>query len=181
MTLVRNLLRGVEASTLGTLAMDTELYCRYRKGGGHTPFVAWETSDGIQGWDEAPAPALVGRQFVERLTGRNVSPGHARTLNNVTHWALGLAAGAVYGLLASVRRARLRWGLPFGAAVWAHGYVVLPRLGVYQEIWKYDRKTLAKDLSAHLVFGATTAAAFSLLPTGGERHPPVPTTRRRSS
>jgi hypothetical protein len=54
-------------------------------------------------------------------------------------------------------------GPPFGAAVWSGGYVVLPLFGVYEPIWKYDLKTLGKDLSAHLVFGATTSAAFWLL------------------
>ena len=57
------------------------------------------------------------------------------------------------------------YGLPFGAAVWASGYVVLPLLGVYKPIWKYDLETLEKDLSAHLVFGTATAAAYSLLTT----------------
>ena len=54
-------------------------------------------------------------------------------------------------------------GLPFGFAVWANGYVVLPLFGVYKPIWKYDLKTLAKDLCGHLVFGSTTAATYSLL------------------
>ena len=54
------------------------------------------------------------------------------------------------------------YGVPFGAAVWAGGYVVLPLLGVYKPIWKYDFETLRKDLSAHLVFGTATAAAFCL-------------------
>jgi len=56
--------------------------------------------------------------------------------------------------------------LPFGAAVWASGYVVLPLLGVYKPIWKYDFETLRKDLSAHLVFGTATAVAFRLLSHG---------------
>jgi hypothetical protein len=46
--------------------------------------------------------------------------------------------------------------------VWASGYVVLPLLGAYKPIWKYDATTLEKDLTAHLVFGTATAAAFSL-------------------
>ena len=58
------------------------------------------------------------------------------------------------------------YGLPFGAAVWAGGYVVLPALGAYQPIWKYDLETLGKDLSAHLVFGTATAATFRLLSHG---------------
>ena len=64
--------------------------------------------------------------------------------------------------------------LPFGAAVWASGYVVLPLLGVYKPIWKYDFETLRKDLSAHLVFGTTTAATFALLTNA------VPTNHRSS-
>lgn len=46
--------------------------------------------------------------------------------------------------------------------MWALGYVVLPQAGLYKQIWKYDVETLAKDLSAHLAYGAVTAA-FSLI------------------
>ena len=63
-----------------------------------------------------------------------------------------------------LRSPRLRYGPPFGAGVWATGYVVLPALGVYHPIWEYDLTTLGKDLSAHLVFGLGTAAAFRVLP-----------------
>ena len=160
-TMLESIIRGVEASALGTLAMDTVLYRRYRIGGGREAFGAWESSDGLGSWDGAPAPALVAKRILERVTGHEVTPRHARLLNNVTHWAFGLAAGAGYGLLVGSRRSKARYGLPFGAAVWAGGYVVLPRLGVYEEIWRYDRQTLEKDLSAHLVFGIATAAAFS--------------------
>ena len=41
--------------------------------------------------------------------------------------------------------------------------------GVYDDIWKYDRRTLRRDLSAHLLFGATTATAFSLMTTPTRR------------
>ena len=53
--------------------------------------------------------------------------------------------------------------MPFGATVWATGYVVLPEAGLYQPIWKYDAKTLAWDLSAHLACGAGTGTTFWLL------------------
>jgi len=95
---------------------------------------------------------------------REVPPRYARALNNLTHWGFGLAAGAGYGLLmSSGRKPRIAYGPPFGAAVWANGYVVLPLLGVYEPIWRYDLQTLGKDLRAHLVFGTTTAAAFRLI------------------
>jgi hypothetical protein len=35
--------------------------------------------------------------------------------------------------------------------------------GLYKPIQDYDRETLAKDLTAHLVYGTTAAAALRLL------------------
>jgi hypothetical protein len=159
-----SILRGVAASALGTLAMDALLYRRYRRDGGKAAFPDWESSKGLESWDDAPAPALVAKQLLERVLGHELSPRYARFLNNATHWGFGLANGAGYGLLLASRpKPKVWYGLPFGATVWASGYVVLPRFGVYQPIWEYDVETLAKDLSAHLVFGTATAAAFSLL------------------
>jgi hypothetical protein len=159
-----SIVRGAAASALGTLAMDALLYRRYRRGGGNAAFPGWESSEGLEGWDDAPAPALVAKQLLERVLGHELSPRYARLLNNATHWGFGLANGAGYGLLVGSRRKpRVWYGLPFGAAVWANGYVVLPRFGVYKQIWEYDIETLAKDLSAHLAFGTATAATFRLL------------------
>jgi hypothetical protein len=164
---VDSILRGVAASALGTLAMDALLYRRYRQGGGDAVFPAWESSEGLVSWENAPGPALVAKRFLEDVLGHDVSPRYARVLNNATHWGFGLATGAGYGfLLGSGRKPNVRYGPPFGAAVWASGYVVLPLLGVYQPIWKYDLETLGNDLSAHLVFGTATAAAFRLLAHG---------------
>lgn len=154
---------GVAASAVGTLAMDGSLYRRYRHGGGDTAFPAWETSEGLGSWDKAPAPALVAKRFLEHVLNHEVPPKYARFLDNATHWGFGLATGAAYGLVLGSHNPKVWYGLPFGAAVWAGGYVVLPLLGVYQPIWKYDFSTLRNDLGAHLVFGTTTAASFCLL------------------
>jgi hypothetical protein len=35
---------------------------------------------------------------------------------------------------------------------------------LYKPIWKYDAETLAKDLSAHLVYGLAPATALRVLP-----------------
>jgi hypothetical protein len=158
-----SLVRGVDAGALGTLAMDTLLYRRYQDGGGTSPFPAWESSEDVEGWEHAPAPALVAKKVIETVTRRPVPAHYARFLNNVMHWGFGLGQGAAYGLLLRSWKSRVWYGLPFGAAVWAGGYAILPRLGVYEDIWKYDLETLAKDLSAHLVFGTATAAAFLIL------------------
>jgi hypothetical protein len=159
-----SILRGVAASAFGTLAMDALLYRRFRRDGGDVAFADWESSKGLVSWGNAPAPALVAKRFLEDALQHDLSPRYARLLNNATHWGFGLANGAGYGLvLGSLQQAKVWYGLPFGAAVWASGYVVLPLLGVYEPIWKYDLETLGKDLSAHLVYGTATAAAFDLL------------------
>ena len=156
--------RAVAAAAPGTLAMDASLYRRYRHDGGNAAFPGWESSEGLVSWENAPGPALAAKVLLEGVFKREISPRYARFLNNATHWGFGLAAGAAYGLLlGSRRRTKVWYGLPFGAAVWASGYVLLPVLGVYKPIWKYDLETLAKDLSAHLVFGTATAAAYSIL------------------
>jgi hypothetical protein len=170
MSALDSILRGVAASALGTLAMDGLLYRRYRHAGGHAAFPAWESSEGLVSWENAPAPARVAKRFLEDALGHDVSPRYARVLNNATHWGFGLATGAGYGLLVGSRqKPKLWYGLPFGAGVWASGYVVFPLLGVYEPIWKYDLETLGNDLSAHLVFGTATAAGFRLLRHGEVR------------
>ena len=163
MSAIDPILRGVAASTVGTLAMDASIYRRYRHDGGTEPFPAWEFSEGLTSWERAPAPARVARRFLQRALKRDVPPRYVRLLNNATHWGFGLAAGAGYGLLVGSRQTRVWYGIPFGASVWAGGYVVLPQLGIYEQIWKYDVKTLRKDLTTHLVFGTATATAFWLL------------------
>jgi len=164
LTTVGSIVRGVAASAVGTLAFDAWLYRDYRHGGGDAAFPAWESSAGLTSWDDAPAPALVAKRALDAVLGHELSPRHARLLNNATHWGFGLANGAAYGLLMASRRPKLRYGPPFGAAVWLNGYVVLPLLGVYKPIWEYDLETLWKDLRAHLVFGTATATAFKELP-----------------
>ena len=69
-----------------------------------------------------------------------------------------------YGAVAiRLSRRSLLGRLALGPVAWLASYVILPLAGVYEPIWKYDAKTLAKDLSAHLVYGAVTAAAFAAL------------------
>ena len=156
--------RGVVAGTVATLAMDTLLYVRYKRGGGKDTFLAWEFSADVKDWADAPAPAQVGRRLFEGLLQKKIPDKYAALVNNITHWGFGIAAAAQYGLLAgSIPRPKVRYGLPFGAGVWATGYVVLPAAGLYKPIWEYDRVMLAKDLSAHLLYGATTAATFAAL------------------
>jgi hypothetical protein len=161
---IRAVAAGLAAGTVGTAAMDTLLYARYRRSDGKSPFLRWEFSADVLSWDQAPAPAHVGKRLFEGLFRRALPDGRAARVNNLTHWGYGIATGIPYGIVVgSLRTQRVGYGLLFGAAVWGTSYVVLPAAGLYQPIWKYDRWTLAKDLSAHLVYGLTTAASFKLL------------------
>jgi hypothetical protein len=164
-TPVGAVVRGVVSGTVGTAAMDTLLFARYRRGGGAESGFAWESSAGVTSWEEAPAPAHVGKRLVEGLFGIQLQPSRARLVNNTMHWAYGILNGAIFGIVAkSLPRSRVGYGLPFGAAVWVGDYVILPAAGLYKPIWEYDVKTLADDLSAHLVFGLATAGTLRLLP-----------------
>ena len=153
---------GLAASAVGTLAMDLVWFARYRAKGGTDRFPGWEFSSTVTDWDTAPAPAHVGKRLVEGLFQCELPASRAGLMNNVMHWGYGMVAGGVpYGIVAgSLAAPRTRYGLLFGTAFWLGGYIVLPAAKLYQPLWKYDARTLANDLSAHLVYGLTTAALF---------------------
>jgi hypothetical protein len=154
---------GFLAGAAGTVALDAVHYLKYRRTGGTKSPLAWEFAP-VQSWEQAPDPGQVARRVIEGFTQRKLPDRWAFPISTAMHWAYGPGAAAAYGILAgSLRRPRAAYGLPFGAAVWAAGYVVLPEGGLYKPIWDYDAQTLAWDLSAHLAYGATTGAAFRLL------------------
>jgi hypothetical protein len=157
-------LRGVLAGAAGTAIMDAVWYARYRNDGGTSGFPEWETAAGLDSFQDAPAPAQVGKRVVEGLRQRELKPQAARLVTNLVHWGYGIAWGAAYGIVAgSTRRPRATDGLIFGPVVWSTAYLVLPQTGIYQPIRHYDAKTLWKDASAHLAYGVGTAAIFKLL------------------
>jgi len=156
--------RGLIAAAVGTTAMDLLLFWRYQRDSGEDDFLAWEFSSGLSSWEQAPAPAQVGKRLVEGLFQIELPAERVPLVNNITHWGYGIMGGAQYGIVAgSLSRPRVLYGIPFGATVWASSYVILPLAHLYEPIWKYDLATLADDLSAHLVYGLTTAVAFDLL------------------
>lgn len=162
---------GAVAGAVGTLAMDLLWYRRYRRGGGGDGFAAWELSAGTAGFDQVGAPGKLGRKLANAFLHRDPPRERAGLVNDAVHWATGSQWGAVLGavgVLAGRRRGRPVPGLGavgplLGAAAFATAYAVLPRLGLYQPISEYDRETLRDDLTAHLVFGTATGAAYALI------------------
>jgi len=113
-------------------------------------------------WHLGPTPDTTA--ITEGFTHQELPDRWAWLTSTVAHWAYGSSAAALYGIVAgSLRRPHALYGLPFGAVVWATGYVVLPEAGIYKPIWEYDAKTLAADLSGHLAYGAGTGVTFWLL------------------
>jgi hypothetical protein len=115
-------------------------------------------------WEEASAPGKMGEKLERLVIGRSPPDSWARATTNLMHWATGIGWGVQYGVLAATT-ARHPWirALALGPVAWGASYVILPVAGVYQPIWKYDARTLAEDLSAHLVFGGATSASFAAL------------------
>jgi hypothetical protein len=160
----RRLAGGALAGTVGTAAMDALLYRRYRRDGGQDSAWRWESADGVTSWDAASAPGRLGEKVERLVTGHPPPDRWARPTTNAVHWATGAGWGLQYGALAGVMsQHRFLQALALGPVVWLAGYVVLPLAGVYEPIWKYDARTLGQDLSAHLVYGLATSAAFAAL------------------
>lgn len=160
----RDVVWGLLAGAAGTAAMDTLLYFRYRRAGGSEGPLEWEFSSGVDSWDDVSAPGLVGKRVLKGILRREAPDHWARSTQNIMHWATGMGWSAEFGLISgSANRRSWTGGLVLGPVVWLSGYVVLPLANIYQPIWDYDTKTLAKDLSAHVVYGATTGAAFAAL------------------
>jgi hypothetical protein len=158
----RRLALGAVAGAVGTAAMDLLLYRRYRHGDGKDSLWQWEFAGGVMGWDDASAPGQLG-QKLERVVMRRPPPDRwARTTTNLMHWATGIGWGIQYGVLAGrMSRHRVIAALALGPVAWLASYAILPLAHVYKPIWKYDARTLADDLSAHLVYGGATSVALA--------------------
>lgn len=160
--LTARIARGVVAGVAGTLAMDLLWWSRYRRGGGDGGFADWEFATGTTSFEQAPAPGKVGQRAAE-IVGVDLPDEVAGTTTNVVHWLTGVGYGTAHAMLNDGRRRGLPRGLLTGAGAFANSYATLGALGVYEPIWEYDGDTLAKDLSAHLLFGAATGLAYAAL------------------
>jgi Protein of unknown function (DUF1440) len=115
-------------------------------------------------WAEAPAPAQLAKRVSEGVFSRRLTKKQAPAATAVLHWAYGTGLGALYGLVQSTARPpKAAHGVAFGTAVWAWAYVMLPALKIYEPIWRYPPKTLAIDLSYHLVYGLSLAGVYEVI------------------
>ena len=88
-----------------------------------------------------------------------------------SHFAYGAACGALYGALSgeAMDERPLLAGAGFGVAVWAASYLGwLPAAGILSPATEHPARRNALMIAAHLVWGATAAAALSGLAGEGE-------------
>ena len=157
--------RGLLAGVVGTAVMtgwqklSMKIQSSGGDGGGEAPDDPWE---------QASAPAQVGRRIIEGVFHKEASPDLIPLLTQGMHWAYGTGWGAAYGVLAGStdNRRPLRHGITFGVGVWAMSYLQLVPLGLYQPPWKSPPGQLAMDLSYHLAYGAGTGLAYALVGRG---------------
>ncbi len=141
--------------------MDLLWYQRYKQDGGSRDFAGWEFASDADSWEKAPAPAQVGHLVAKQVTGKDLqASAWASTMNNVVHWLTGAGWGAVYGGLKTFSDPDT---IPFTTLVWGLPYVALVPPRIYKPIWEYDVETIAKDYSAHILYGLSLAALYKAL------------------
>ena len=162
-------LAGATAGAVGTLAMDLLWWSRSRRAGSDAAFGEWEFSGATESFDDAAAPAKLGRK-VAGAVGVTIPDERAGLTNDVVHWMTGPAYGALGAVAgAAVGIPPLAAGVASGVVAFGTAYTVLPALGLYDWAWEYDRETLTKDLTAHLTFGAVTGLVMSAAARAGHR------------
>ncbi|MFV0260166.1 MAG: hypothetical protein ACK5PP_17150 [Acidimicrobiales bacterium] len=158
--------RGVVAGVVGTAAMDALWYVRYRRADGDAGPLRWEFG-GVEGWDDVSSPGQVGDLALTAVLGRRPPDRWAQPTQNLVHLSTGVGWGKLYALVTGARstgRGMVAGGGPLlGLAAWLTAYMVLPIVGVYKPMWRYDAKTLGSDLGAHLMFGSVTGLTLALV------------------
>ncbi len=152
---------GALAGAIATVAMDLVWYGRYRRGGGEDGPLAWEFAGSVDSFDEASAPGQVGKRLANTV-GIELPDSAAGTTTNAMHWLTGAGYGIAHAVLLA-GRPPLLGGVATGVGAVANSYATLGAMGIYEPIWRYDIDTLAKDISAHLVFGVATSFAYRAL------------------
>ena len=152
---VRGAVLGAIAGAVGTIAMDALLYMRARKAGGEGRGSRRGSSPtASRTGTRHPRPARSAARS-KRWSVVKIHPTSGPVRRPTSSTGSPAGWGAQYGFLAGTSRRRVfAFGLLLGPAAWLSSYVVLPLAKVYKPIWEYDKKVLADDLSAHMVYGA---------------------------
>lgn len=118
----------------------------------------------LRGSEPSTIPAEVGKRVIRGVFHRRFDDDQTSALNNAMHWAYGTSWGAVYALTDGLGGLPvLPRGLAFGTTVWGASLIELPAMKLAPPVWEYPPLELVLDVSYHLVYGATVAAAYAAL------------------
>lgn len=154
-----NLVSGAIAGAAATWAMGKVTDYWYQ----HEDKEAREREDNAREGETAYA---VAAEKAANLAGASLSEKDRKLYGSQIHWALGIAAGALYGLLRDrVPQAALARGLAFGAAFWllvdeGANYA----LGLTPGPTAFPWQAHARGFAGHLVYGAVADATLAALP-----------------
>lgn len=154
---------GAAAGAAGTAAMDLLWFRRAKASGTEDNFGDWEFSGDTKSFNDAGAPAQVGRKAASAV-GVDLPDEAAGTTTDLVHWMTGAGWGVGGSLLSTATGLNpLGAGVAAGAMAFVGAYTILPALGLYDPIWEYGGKTLWKDATAHATYGAVAGLALTAI------------------
>lgn len=109
---------------------------------------------------DPPAPESAARAATRVLVGTRLDGNYAMPGASFVHYAVGAAAGGVYGALAEGRPEVTRWkGTAFGiVSATVVDQILVPLFGFAKPAWRYSLATHAYGYASHVVFGVATEA-----------------------
>lgn len=160
-SLVADIVDGAIAGAIATWVMGkatTVLYERENKTARHQED---EARNGKTAYGVAVEKAAA-------LTGTPLSDDQREQYGQAIHWALGIGAGAAYGVLRSrVDASSAAGGLLFGAAFWLLvDETLTPALGLTRGPAAFPWQTHARGLAGHLVFGSVANTTLAMVQPG---------------
>ena len=113
-----------------------------------------------RGVDEPDDNAAVrtGNAVSEFVFDHHLTKSEKETAGAVSHYAMGVTSGVIYGAVAEVMPAATTCeGTAFGAAVWLIAdEAIVPALGLSPKPSKYPASIHTYSIASHLVYGLTT-------------------------
>lgn len=147
----KSMIAGTAGGLLATVAMTTFQAAWSRAV--HPP--THGTPESQEDPTDDPATVKMADTAARAATGESLSEEGKKAAGTIVHYAIGAAAGALYGLAdeyaPEVKSGR---GLAYGAGVWAIGdHVITPAAGFSKPATEYPASSLLYGFLAHCVFG----------------------------
>lgn len=155
---IGDMIEGAIAGAVATWAMGrvtNALYARENK-------AAREREDRVR---DGTTAYEVAAEKAAGFAGKSLTRQQRQRYGTAIHWTLGVAAGALFGVLRSRSPSVARGaGTLFGAAFWlAVDEAATPALGLTPGPRAFPWQTHARGLAGHLVFGTVANATLATL------------------